>query len=184
MRFLFLALTALNYISYCSSRFFNNKKWLLALDIFAKCVTILSFIVVKEMTAIFSVALWAVWMLIVFARENSKIKWPMWLNAGGFVLFVIIYIVVTIVTYSGIGSILVSVTAVLALIANWWFRPQIIRFIGFFAIAPYLIYQLSLQNWVALVGEILVFVSTLIPFVMYIINNKTFLGEKSNEEKN
>jgi len=157
-------LTVINYLSYCASRFCKEKKNILLLDIFAKVITVLSFICLKSMTGAVVMFISILLLIVAYFKENHKLIKV--ISISGFLFFNILYIINICLTYNGLSSILVTVTAFLTLISIWWFKPQNMRLMGIFVSIIYLFYQISIKNWAGLL-EILVILANIISFMKY-----------------
>lgn len=163
-------LTIFNYIFYCGSRFCKEKKNMLILDIFAKIATILSFICFKSTTGAMVMILSIT--LLVVARYKEKKELSKFTLITIYALYIMAYICNMLFTYTGIASILVSLTAFITLTSIWWFNPQNMRKAGIITSIIYTIYQISIKNWSGLL-EILVIIANILSYKKY---------KKQNEE--
>lgn len=156
--------TIINYVLYCSSRFCKEKKNMLVLDILAKICTILSFVFLNSMTGAVVMFISIILLLIARYKETNSIKTN--ISIFLFSIFVIFYIVNMVITFNGIPSVLITITALITLFSIWWLSPQNMRKVGAFNSVLYLCYQISIKNWAGLL-EILVILSNLISFIKY-----------------
>ncbi len=157
-------LTTINYILYCSSRFCKKKSAMLLLDIIAKIITSLSFVLLSSYTGSGLMAFAIVTLLLIYLKEQRG--FPKWLSDSLFGVCLIVYVLIFVKTYDGFTSILIFVSSALCLLSNWYLPPQKMRLMGFPISLMYLWYQLALKNYVALL-EVFVIVSNLVAFIKY-----------------
>lgn len=157
--------TILNYICYCSSRFFKSKKHILLLDLAAKVFTIFALYCFDSLTGSY-IMLISFLLLIVANSKERQNNLNKWISLAGFISFVLLYTIALILTYQGISSILIFITSIITLICIWWLNPQNMRLVGVFNSFLYLGYQISIQNWAGLL-EITVIISNILSFIKY-----------------
>ena len=165
MIYLAYSLTAVNYLLYCLSRYMKQKKHMLLLDIIAKIVTTISFLLLDSKTGMFNMLLAAVLLIFNYFYETKECITKKH-NTIVFIIAVLIYCGILIVTYEGITSILVFITSVISLMSNQFLSPQKMRVTGVFNSIIYLSYQILLKNWAGLL-EVLVIISNSTAWVKY-----------------
>ena len=144
--------TALNYLIYCISRFRRKKKTMLALDLWAKILTILGLYCLGSLSGAFSFIIVFCVLIAANIKERLKKKWT-----ALYILFQWLYIMILICTYQGISSALVFTTSSISLFSNWWFPPQKLRFAGGCNSILFVIYQISIKNWAGLLELFVMF---------------------------
>lgn len=158
------SLTGLNYILYCTSRFCKEKKNMLLLDIFAKIVTIISFICLNSYTGVGVMIIQLILLFVAHCKETHTINKK--LSISIFVGFMLMYLANAIFTYNGIASSLVTLTGILCMIGIWWLKPQNMRKLGLLISVIYLIFQISIKNWAGLL-EICVLIANATSLIKY-----------------
>lgn len=154
-------LTALNYLLRCVGRFMYHKKDMLLIDLFAEVLTVFALYCLGSMSGALSFAVEFLVLIAANIKERLHTKWAIL-----YVLFQSLYIFIAIYTYQGTSSILVFITASVALCSTWWLVPQKMRLLGLFNCTVFLIYQISIKNWAGLL-EIFIVLSNAISYIKY-----------------
>lgn len=165
MLYLAYGLTVVNYIFYCLSRYMKQKKYMLLLDIGAKVTTTISLLLLGSKTGMFNM-LFAMALLIFNYCYETKECITKKYNIIVFGIAILVYCSILTFTYEGITSILVFTTSIISLTSNQFFTPQKMRVTGVFNSIIYLMYQISLKNWVGLL-EVLVIISNATSWFKY-----------------
>ncbi|MBQ3695791.1 MAG: YgjV family protein [Alphaproteobacteria bacterium] len=155
------ALTALNYLLRCVGRFMYHKKDMLLIDLLAEILTICALYCLGSISGTLSFAVEFLVLIAANIKERLHAKWTLL-----YILFQILYTLIPIYTYQGVSSILVFVTASIALCSTWWLVPQKMRLLGCFNCTVFLIYQISIKNWAGLL-EIFIVLSNFISYLKY-----------------
>lgn len=153
--------TFLNYISYCSSRFFPTKLLMLLGDLVAKIFTVLGLYCLGSLSGAYIFIITFFMLIVANIKEKYQKKWVI-----GYLLFQGLYVFILFYQFEGISSILVFVTSSITLVCIWFFNPQKMRFIGGINSVLYLCFQLSIKNWAGLL-ELLVIYSNFKAFIKY-----------------
>lgn len=153
--------TVLNYVCYCLSRFMKHKQMMLFLDLVAKILTVLGLYCLNSLSGAYIFLVGFFLLLVANVKERLNKKW-----LAGYIFFQGAYLAVLFLTYSGISSILVTLTASITLYCIWWLPPQEMRLIGGYSSFLFLAYQISIKNWAGLL-EILVIISNFSAFIKY-----------------
>ncbi len=174
MIYLAYGLTAVNYLLYCLSRYMKQKKYMLLLDIGAKTVTTISFLLLGSKTGMFNMLLAAALLVFNYFYETKECITKKY-NKIVFGIAVLIYCSILAFTYEDVTSILVFITSIISLTSNQFFPPQKMRVTGMFNSIIYLSYQILLKNWAGLL-EVLVIISNSTAWFKY--------RKSENETKN
>lgn len=145
--------TALNYICYCISRFIDDKRYMLTLDLLAKFFTVIGLYFLGSLTGAYNMAVSFILLIVANVKERKRYRWTI-----GYILFEAAYLTILILTFQGLSSILVFVVSSVTLLNIWWLPPQKMRVIGGCNSFVYLAYQISIKNWAGLL-EIAVIIS-------------------------
>lgn len=159
-------LTFINYVCYCGSRFAKKKRTMLILDLTAKIITVASTFFLGSFSGSLSMILMIVVLFASVYKENHPETVKGLVSVGIYLLLALSFSLVFIFSYQGISTILVVFTCILALTYIWWMGPQGIRFWGAVNSVIFLMYQLSIRNWMGLL-EIFVFISNVVSFTKY-----------------
>ena len=151
------ALTALNYVLYCISRFQKNKRSILILDIFAKICTVLSFFLLSVKSGMISMLISLAAIIVFTIRDKNKIAYG---------VFFASYIACAVYTFTGLPEIILAISSILMLTANCFFEGQGIRFTGIIVSVLYLGFQISVKNYAGLL-EIFVLIANIVSFIKY-----------------
>ena len=155
------ALTALNYLLRCVGRFMYHKKDMLLIDLLAEILTICALYCLGSISGTLSFAVEFLVLIAANIKERLHQRWTLL-----YILFQTLYTLIPFYTYQGISSILVFVTASVALCSTWWLVPQKMRLLGCFNCTVFLIYQISIKNWAGLL-EIFIVLSNFISYLKY-----------------
>lgn len=97
---------------------------------------------------------------IILKEKNKKLS-----NSVYLIVFILLYITVTIFTYNGILSILPLVAAIIYIIFIWNGNEVIIKKIAFFCYFLWLIYNIFVLSIAGIVSNIISIISTLIAII-------------------
>lgn len=153
--------TAVNYVFYCVSRFQRDKKDILFLNLFAKFFTIIGLYCLDSLTGAGVMCLSFVACILTYLKEKYD-----WQLTVFYWILLMLSVLIFVNTFAGISSVLVFVTLVMNLTANWWFSPQQMRFTASVGSVLYLAYQISIANWAGLL-EIFSFISNTVSYLKY-----------------
>ena len=153
--------TVLNYVCYCLSRFMKQKSAILALDLVAKIFTALGLYCLSSLSGAYIYMIAFAMLIIANIKERIHKEW-LW----GYILFQSLYFIILYITYVGISSILVVLTASIKLFSVWFLSPQKMRFLGGINSLTFLAYQISIKNWAGLL-EIFSLLSNVFSFIKY-----------------
>lgn len=153
--------TVINYIFYCISRFLVDKKNILLMDLIAKIFTILGLACLNSYSGAISFCITFALLIVANIKERKNKNWTLF-----FILFQISYVITLFLKYEGISSTLVFISCTINLICVWWLSPQKMRLLGCAGSVIYLLYQISIKNWVGLI-EILVILSNFASYLKY-----------------
>ena len=96
---------------------------------------------------------------IVFLKKEKH----SWLNSiYVFLLFIVLYILICLITYDGIISLLPTIGVIIFASALWFGTPKTIRFMGVIASVFWLSYDICVRSYVEITTEIILLISTMI----------------------
>ena len=153
--------TVLNYVFYCSSRFFRLKKKMLAFDLLAKLSTCLALYFLDALSGAYSMLLSFLILIAANLKERRQARWP-----AVYAVFQAALIAIMVWQFAGLPSVLVFCTASVSLLSIWWLPPQKMRVASMITSVTSLLYQLSIQNYAGLL-ECIVIGSNVLSFVKY-----------------
>ena len=153
--------TVLNYLLYCVSRFCEKKYQMLTLDLMAKIAFIAGLFFLGSRSGAFSMLVTFCYLIAANIKERKKCK-----GTFGYILFQSILVCILVMAFEGISSVLVFLSASIALLSVWWLPPQQMRIAGSVGNVLTLLYQLSIQNWAGLC-ECIVIISNVTAYLKY-----------------
>lgn len=155
--------TVVNYICFCVSRFLKEKKYMILLDMLAKIFTMIGLLCFHSLTGVYNMILSLLALICLHIREryytDNKMTWL-------FIVFQAALCGIFCYTYIGMSSILVFITSSVTLFHTWFLKPQGMRLMGGLNCIPYMIYLLTIGNWVGF-AEIIVMISNFTAFLKY-----------------
>lgn len=160
------AFTLLNYVLYCISRFQRNKIHMLLLNILANTSMLLGLWCAGSLTGSYSTMLSVALLIMAFVKEKYGGKNNNSISCVLYMIFLLVYVYLFMATYEGISSILIICSSLLTLTGVWWLNPQNMRMIGIFASLLFLLYMMSIRNWMGLL-ETCVIVANIISWIKY-----------------
>lgn len=154
--------TLLSYISYYISRFCKTKSNMCIWDAASKLLTIIAFIFLNALNGVYNniLALFRPIAVVLKEKTGKKLHWL-------FIIFLILHILIFIFTYAGISSILISIVSIASLYFLFYSTTQTIRLTGTIGNIVYMLYQLSINNYIGVICEIIVLACNVISFVKY-----------------
>ena len=153
--------TALNYICYCLGRFMKKKTSILAMSLLAKIFLSFGLYCIGSLSGAYIHAISFGTLIVVNLKENLQKQWVL-----GYVFFQVLYLFVLFKTFIGISSILVTITATITLVSNWFLPPQKMRISATFNSLLNMLYHITIKNWAGLL-EIFALFSNVTAYLKY-----------------
>ena len=154
--------TTLGYISYWIGRFFKKKSVMMATNSLSSLFLAISFIFFNSYHGIANQVL--VVARGIFINYKDKRQKPMhWL----FVLFVMLFLIVTVIFWSGWASVFALITMLINIYANWYLPPQKLRIATVLASCFYEGFLICIGNWSGVALELTIIISNFVSWYRY-----------------
>lgn len=158
----------------------KKKEDLLKTSLVGNVLNIIHYLLLGAYNGCFTKVLAFLRNSFVIYKDKKKIKSKVYL-----IVFLVLYILVSVYTYKNIYSILPSISAIIYLIALWYGDELIIKRVGCFGYFLWLLYNIFVFSVVGIISNIVSIISTFIAaYNQELINKKTHnVKTIENDEK-